>query len=536
MLTRVGAIGLSKRKPFDTLAEALAHQNYSLGDTVVTSTHSASTAGGGGGEFVIVASGSGTDGIGYWDTDDGAFQLELRPTNGRVDVKQFGAAGDGTTDDTSAIQAAIDYLAGLSPAGGEVYFPRGTYIVSTSILQEPRVSLIGAGSRQSIIKWDSSAGLGSYEKGVVYCVSGTDASPGFVFSTNIEGLQITANAVAPVALALRGHQENCRCVDLLLGGFTDAGLDILAFSSVNHAITFTDIQCIPDSAATSAYGIRAANIEKCHFRNITTDIANPGSYARGISISGNSQLNVFEAIHTEDCEYGVYLTGGSVNTFIGMEALHNQSTGIAHIYTTSSRLKIINVRTKGGFTYQYQDPSRTISAGTDTDSSEIHVGGNYFQRISDTEGSTITLGDTRVTRGADAYAGTTGVGQTYLRVNASISPSATEYVVIDMGGSGTVGFAGKLTAFSTGDVRYAAEVLFAGYGVSDGSVTTAEVSTPVESGSSDITFGAPEALATPEAGKFRIPITNTSGSFSQILEIKVEISITGQQAEDISIV
>ena len=44
-----------------------------------------------------------------------------------VSVKDFGAVGDGTTDDTVAIQAAIDYL---SPLGGTLYFPRGAYIVS----------------------------------------------------------------------------------------------------------------------------------------------------------------------------------------------------------------------------------------------------------------------------------------------------------------------------------------------------------------------------------------------------------------------
>lgn len=42
----------------------------------------------------------------------------------RNNVKQFGAVGDGTTDDTAAIQAAID-------AGGITFFPAGTYIVTT---------------------------------------------------------------------------------------------------------------------------------------------------------------------------------------------------------------------------------------------------------------------------------------------------------------------------------------------------------------------------------------------------------------------
>ena len=45
-----------------------------------------------------------------------------------VSVKDFGAVGDGVTDDTAAIQAALD------SGAGSVYFPVGSYITSTSTL------------------------------------------------------------------------------------------------------------------------------------------------------------------------------------------------------------------------------------------------------------------------------------------------------------------------------------------------------------------------------------------------------------------
>ena len=47
-----------------------------------------------------------------------------------VSVKDFGAVGDGTTDDRAAIQAALD---AVSAGGGTLYFPSGVYAMSSNV-------------------------------------------------------------------------------------------------------------------------------------------------------------------------------------------------------------------------------------------------------------------------------------------------------------------------------------------------------------------------------------------------------------------
>lgn len=73
-----------------------------------------------------------------------------------VNVKDFGARGDGIADDTAAINAAINSLPTGTIGGGTVFLPTGHYKVSSSILLKSGVTLIGASSRSSRITTSTS--------------------------------------------------------------------------------------------------------------------------------------------------------------------------------------------------------------------------------------------------------------------------------------------------------------------------------------------------------------------------------------------
>jgi hypothetical protein len=70
-----------------------------------------------------------------------------------INVKTFGATGNGTTDDTAAIQACIDYVNSLG--GGTVFFPAGTYYVG-QLYYYPGIAFLGVGPASKLLKIPSS--------------------------------------------------------------------------------------------------------------------------------------------------------------------------------------------------------------------------------------------------------------------------------------------------------------------------------------------------------------------------------------------
>lgn len=78
---------------------------------------------------------------------DGDGNRWYRQTEGRpYSIKWFGAKGDGTTNDRSAIQEAIVTVQRL-PFGGTVWFPAGNYRINESLDLTAPVTLLGAGNK-----------------------------------------------------------------------------------------------------------------------------------------------------------------------------------------------------------------------------------------------------------------------------------------------------------------------------------------------------------------------------------------------------
>lgn len=74
------------------------------------------------------------------------------PPTKRINVKTYGAKGDGSTDDTAAINKAIS----VARAGDVIYFPTGNYLHSTHLLFKS-ISVLGDGPTKSLLTATTSA-------------------------------------------------------------------------------------------------------------------------------------------------------------------------------------------------------------------------------------------------------------------------------------------------------------------------------------------------------------------------------------------
>ena len=72
---------------------------------------------------------------------------DAQPTSGTYDIRDFGAVGDGTTDDTIALKSAVAFIA--SRNGGTLLIPEGDYVVTSPVALVSGIKIQGVSGLQT---------------------------------------------------------------------------------------------------------------------------------------------------------------------------------------------------------------------------------------------------------------------------------------------------------------------------------------------------------------------------------------------------
>lgn len=179
-------------------------------------TPTITNASGGAATIYTAATGSSTvspttDTNGYMPgfVEEGTYTFSIGPLTHRVDVvagaplgslnvRSFGAKGDGSANDATAIQAAI--TACSTAGGGVVYLPPGTYKVTSPLEHKNFVSLVGSGADSCTLR----------ASGNVYAVNLTGANRTAIRDLTIDAaaVQSSGGGINMVAASLNARFEN----------------------------------------------------------------------------------------------------------------------------------------------------------------------------------------------------------------------------------------------------------------------------------------------------------------------------------------
>lgn len=156
-----------------------------------------------------------------------------------ISVKDYGAVGDGVTDDLPAINLAF---AAVANKGQRIYFPAGTYMVSGTVIVPNKTQIFGVGRGDADFVNTVIKALPGFPKAGTVVQMGT--SPGPNFGVQVQNLTIDGSGVAGVCLSNTYSEELSYGKDLLLTNCGVAGLSIVSGAAQNSG-PFENLEIYP---------------------------------------------------------------------------------------------------------------------------------------------------------------------------------------------------------------------------------------------------------------------------------------------------
>ncbi|MDD4913284.1 MAG: glycosyl hydrolase family 28-related protein [Sideroxydans sp.] len=242
--------------------------------------------------LIDLASSSGSALMGTIQSGTGAVaRTQASKNSDVVSVKDFGAVGDGVTDDTLAFAAVRSYLSVLG--GGTMYVPKGHYIVTSDLVITANNTCILGEGNASLIEFQSS----SLKYDAI--AKGTNLS-----GCHISNIQLKGTGTANPVIWTYGQNA--------MGVVRFVYDKVLISSSVGDGIRMQ---------GTWIFDVAGCTIQACGGKNVNVLLA----------LDGNSSVNAGRWLGGEiqgGSDYGVYAEGCVGLAFYGTTIEGNKGGGV----------------------------------------------------------------------------------------------------------------------------------------------------------------------------------------------------------------
>src|SRR3990167_8323453 len=244
------------------------------------------------------------------------------PFLGVINVKTYGAKGDGTTDDTAALHAALD----SSNQFRIVFFPKGTYPVTTNLNWGYNMYLLGEGPDSTIILPKAPfLGTAIFDSGSWHCYDQ------YWHYSSIENMSIRGHTNAPNTGPVTGGGEP----------LVDYGIRVFAAGELCHVrnVSLQNFnKCAVWTTGNSAtFTLENASIHNC--REYSVAITGAATYVAGGSQDTNAAASMTNGSgqvilrHLTSDHAGLGVVGMNCNGYVTLTDVKFEMNTNATYYT-----------------------------------------------------------------------------------------------------------------------------------------------------------------------------------------------------------
>jgi hypothetical protein len=234
----------------------------------------------------------------YNEGDTGAVDRTVKAKlQETVSVKDFGAVGDGVTDDTAVIQAAVD------SGAGKVLFPSGTYNLKMIFIETGNVKLIG--DNATIVQFHDDVnsttvgGAGQYKVSAAFFTKRGCENveiTGFTFTTNDASFPALAAGYGSYFPSIGGHHSDNIYIH---HNVFEGGQDRCMFFQAGKNLRFEN-----NNVENNGFTVHIGYAGNVFFYDATTDVSIKYS-----PIAPSFTNNIFDGYNSDRSTICAHLTG-----------------------------------------------------------------------------------------------------------------------------------------------------------------------------------------------------------------------------------